>query len=220
MNISKIDINNFRLLKQTSINCEKELSLIIGKNNCGKTSLLSALSKCIGSKSEVGKFNYFDFSMAFQNRLYDVIDGKNDFSEDELKGIQIDIYIEYGNEDDLTNISELFLDLDPDNKTVVLRFCYFLKDIEKLRDDFNAYRNSRKNLSNEKAFTKFMDKKHKIYFEFKRYSVLYNHLKGEVDNDIYKFIDNKDIDISKIIAFSYVGEEEMFPILKMKNCRL
>ena len=53
MNISKIDINNFRLLKQTSINCEKELSLIIGKNNCGKTSLLSALSKCIGSKSEV-----------------------------------------------------------------------------------------------------------------------------------------------------------------------
>ena len=205
MNISKIDINNFRLLKQTSINCEKELSLIIGKNNCGKTSLLSALSKCIGSKSEVGKFNYFDFSMAFQNRLYDVIDGKNDFSEDELKGIQIDIYIEYGNEDDLTNISELFLDLDPDNKTVVLRFCYFLKDIEKLRDDFNAYRNSRKNLSNEKAFTKFMDKKHKIYFEFKRYSVLYNHLKGEVDNDIYKFIDNKDIDISKIIAFSYVG---------------
>ena len=31
MNISKIDINNFRLLKQTSINCEKELSLIIGK---------------------------------------------------------------------------------------------------------------------------------------------------------------------------------------------
>ena len=61
MNISKIDINNFRLLKQTSINCEKELSLIIGKNNCGKTSLLSALSKCIGSKSEVGKFNYFDF---------------------------------------------------------------------------------------------------------------------------------------------------------------
>lgn len=56
MNISKIDINNFRLLKQTSINCEKELSLIIDKNNCGKTSLLSALSKCIGSKSEVGKF--------------------------------------------------------------------------------------------------------------------------------------------------------------------
>ena len=45
MNISKIDINNFRLLKQTSINCEKELSLIIGKNNCGKTSLLSALSR-------------------------------------------------------------------------------------------------------------------------------------------------------------------------------
>ena len=48
----------------------------------------------------------------FRIDYIDVIDGKNDFSEDELKGIQIDIYIEYGkNEDDLTNISELFLDL-------------------------------------------------------------------------------------------------------------
>ncbi len=34
---------------------------------------------------------------------------------------------------------------------------------------------TQKNLLMKKAFTKFMDKKHKIYFEFKRYSVLYNH---------------------------------------------
>ncbi len=66
MNISKVDINNYRLLKKTSINCEKDLSLIIGKNNCGKTSFLSVLSKCIGSKSEIGNFDFNDFSTFFQ----------------------------------------------------------------------------------------------------------------------------------------------------------
>lgn len=33
MQVIKIIINNFRLLKHTEIDLEKELSLIIGKNN-------------------------------------------------------------------------------------------------------------------------------------------------------------------------------------------
>lgn len=205
MYISKIDINNFRLLKQTSINCERDLSLIIGKNNCGKTSLLSILNKCIGTKSEIGNFEFYDFSISFQNKLYNVILGKDEFVPDDLKGIQTDIYIEYGYNDDLTNISELFLDLDPDNRTVVLRFSYILKDvIESLKTDFDTYKKARKELDKKDAFIKFMSKNHKKYFEFKRYSVLYDCSTRCIDNNTYKFLDNKDIDISKIIAFNYV----------------
>ena len=35
MNIVKLHINNYRLLKEIEIDLEKDLSLIIGKNNCG-----------------------------------------------------------------------------------------------------------------------------------------------------------------------------------------
>ena len=35
MHISKVNVFNYRLLNQTSVSCEKDLSLIIGKNNCG-----------------------------------------------------------------------------------------------------------------------------------------------------------------------------------------
>ena len=45
MYLSKITIENFRLLKNFSIDLEEELSLIIGKNNSGKTSLLYLLDK-------------------------------------------------------------------------------------------------------------------------------------------------------------------------------
>ncbi len=37
MKITKIKVKNYRLLKNFSIDLEDELSLIIGKNNCGKT---------------------------------------------------------------------------------------------------------------------------------------------------------------------------------------
>ena len=39
MKIKKIKIENFRLLKNFELDLEDKLSLVIGKNNCGKTSL-------------------------------------------------------------------------------------------------------------------------------------------------------------------------------------
>ncbi len=206
MYISRIEINNYRLLQKTSINCEKDLSLIIGKNNCGKTSLLSVLTKCLGKKYEMGKFDFNDFSISFQNKLYDVVTSDSDFDEDSVKGIQVDIFISYDEQDDLSNISSLFLDLDPQNNMVVLRFCYLLKDnVDELRDNFIKYKTTKKGLENRDAFNKFMGKRHKQYFEFKRYSVLYDYKTCQVDNSNFKYLNNKDIDISKIIAFNYVA---------------
>ena len=45
MFLSKITVQNFRLLRDFSVDLEQELSLIIGKNNSGKTSLLYLLDK-------------------------------------------------------------------------------------------------------------------------------------------------------------------------------
>ncbi|MCQ2246558.1 MAG: ATP-binding protein [Bacteroidaceae bacterium] len=45
MFVKRITVDNFRLLKNFSIDLQKELSLVIGKNNVGKTSLLVVLDK-------------------------------------------------------------------------------------------------------------------------------------------------------------------------------
>lgn len=45
MFLSKITVQNFRLLKDFSVDLDQELFLIIGKNNSGKTSLLYLLDK-------------------------------------------------------------------------------------------------------------------------------------------------------------------------------
>lgn len=126
MYISRVDIYNYRLLNKTVVSCEKDLSLIIGKNNCGKTSFLSVLSKCVGNKGEVSNFDFNDFSTSFQKKLYEVVKGKVSFEEEELTGIRVDFYIKYNEKDDLTNISKLMLDLEPENTVVILRYEYVL----------------------------------------------------------------------------------------------
>ena len=45
MKVKKIHIENYRMLKRIDIDLEENLSLIIGKNNCGKTSLLELINE-------------------------------------------------------------------------------------------------------------------------------------------------------------------------------
>lgn len=45
MKIKEIKVENFRLLKEFQLELEDDLSLLIGKNNVGKTSLLVVLDK-------------------------------------------------------------------------------------------------------------------------------------------------------------------------------
>ena len=65
MKISKIKVNNYRLLKSFELEVEEKLSLIIGKNNTGKTSLFSVLSKFLNPSSKKG-FLYNDFNTDFK----------------------------------------------------------------------------------------------------------------------------------------------------------
>lgn len=47
MHIERIKIKNFRRLQDFSIDLQKDLSLVVGKNNSGKTSLLKVMDKFI-----------------------------------------------------------------------------------------------------------------------------------------------------------------------------
>ena len=67
MYIDRIQVTNFRLLQDFSIDLRQLLSLVVGKNNNGKTSLLKVLDKFINSKD--GDFQFEDFSLASHQDL-------------------------------------------------------------------------------------------------------------------------------------------------------
>ena len=121
MKVKKIHIENYRMLKRIDIDLEENLSLIIGKNNCGKTSFLSILNKFIGSQSSTNNFTYNDFNSDFQDSLFDAInDDQLSWEKLNIKGIELYLFIEYDETDNLSNIQPLMLDLDPDNNIVII----------------------------------------------------------------------------------------------------
>ena len=131
MKITKIEVENFRLLKKFSIDLEDDLSLILGKNNTGKTSLLTVMDKFLNNHS----VKYDDFSNNVKTTLIKQVGKikvvcKGDYK---LIGIKLRIHIEYESDDNLAIISNVILDLDPEKNTVILQLSYELKYEDYLR---------------------------------------------------------------------------------------
>lgn len=209
MRITKIEVENFRLLKKFSMDLEKYLSLVIGKNNTGKTSILSVLDKFINEKS---KFTYDDFNIDFKNDLEDLIKKENAPDEFVPKGIKLKIFIDYNEKDDLSNVSRVLMDLDPDNNKIVLGFEYILtytKFLE-LRTDYNVFINKEEQKVKEDKKTKarglkeFLKQSLDNYFNLQKLSFEYDLSTQKVIETNYINLDTEKISIKDIIAFKYI----------------
>lgn len=128
MYLSKITIENFRLLKNFSIDLEEELSLIIGKNNSGKTSLLYLLDKIFHWRDKGGCIHIDDFNLDYKKSLVDMLvkDEVIDEKEYQEDGVRLRLYIKYNDDDDLSNVGLIMMDLDENNYYVVLGYDYVL----------------------------------------------------------------------------------------------
>ena len=74
MKIEKIKVENFRSLKNFEIELEETMSLIVGKNNTGKTSVIEILNKLINKS---GGIESDDFNIDYVKELEKNIDRKS-----------------------------------------------------------------------------------------------------------------------------------------------
>ena len=66
LNITKIEVHNFRLLHNVSLQLEAETTVIVGRNNCGKTSFSDVIRKFLFERSI---FEIEDFSSACYDKF-------------------------------------------------------------------------------------------------------------------------------------------------------
>jgi putative ATP-dependent endonuclease of the OLD family len=216
MNITKIIVENFRLLKDFSIDLEKELSLVIGKNNTGKTSLLSVLDKFLNNK---GKFYFDDFNIEFKNELKQLIESVDEIVENDFKqlGIKLKLIIQYNDSDNLSNISRVMMDLDPANNFIVLGFEYILtySDYLLLRKNSkeflekDAKKCEEKKQKNEEytahTIYDFLKQSHNDYFKPNRKSYEYDLVNAKINENKYINLDVEKISTSEIINFKFIN---------------
>lgn len=116
MRIKNIKVENFRLLQNSSLDMTDGLTLIVGKNNTGKTSFVVLLEKFLSKPNP--SFSFSDLPVSVRSKLYDI---SEETDIDELS-IRLCISVEYADDDNLKNISNFMLDLDPDKSTINIMF--------------------------------------------------------------------------------------------------
>lgn len=102
MRVTKIRVQNFRLLKDTSIDVEADLSVLLGKNNCGKTSLLLILDQFLSKPGSRPSFSFDDFNSEFRDYIRSRVeaDPTKDAEALTTSGISLKLFIEYGEADE------------------------------------------------------------------------------------------------------------------------
>lgn len=159
MKIKDISIKNFRLLEGIRLNVEDDITLIVGKNNTGKTSLFEVINMFF---SEKNNFSFHDFSQSTYTQFeecYRIFEELQEETDDEKKNelevslissmpsIQLEIQIEYDKaKDSLINLSEFISDLDDAKNTATIKLQYQSKESIRLFTSFDGKKEKEQNL--------------------------------------------------------------------------
>lgn len=158
MHIEQIKIENFRLLQECCIDMREKTTLLVGKNNTGKTSFAVLLEKFLDKPDT---FSFTDFPLSLREAIFK-IDAETNV--DEL-AIRMVLRIAYTEADDLGILSEFMLDLDPERRhTSILFECTI--DKKKLLRVLPANENERKKFIENNLSGKFLDVKVYAFDDF------------------------------------------------------
>lgn len=151
MYIEKIKIENFRLLQKCCIDMREKTTLLVGKNNTGKTSFAVLLEKFLVRPDT---FSFTDFPLSLREALFKI----NAETNVEEFAIRMVLRISYTEVDDLRILSEFMLDLDPERRhTSILFECII--DKKKLLHALPKEEKERKKFIENNLSGKFLDVK-------------------------------------------------------------
>lgn len=198
MRITKISVRNFRILQDSTLDFNRDLCLLLGRNNTGKTSFMVLIEKFL----KTGVFDFNDFSLNLRKKLF-AFDETTDVNE---LSIQLIMTIEYDEEDNLCHLSEFILDLDPQCKTVNLLFeCSIKKD--KLLEGIKT--------RGKMPLDKYVTNHIKDSLERKVYT--FNSIDDLKTEKRYKLIEKEFKDVEKLIDFAIIHAKRSVASSEEKN---
>ena len=139
MKIKSARIKNYRLLKDVYLSLDKRTTLIVGRNNTGKTSLAEIFRTFLSSAGP--KVRYEDFNQSCLAGFEDALNGLkvNDKEEDIrrlIPTIELELRIDYkDDENDYGVLGDFIIDLDDTLFETCILVSYQLKD-GKIKDFF------------------------------------------------------------------------------------
>jgi len=143
------------------------------------------------------------------------IDAPDEIDEEDFYeiGIKLKIFLEFYEQDNLSNISQVLMDLDPENNIVVLGFEYILsfEKYKKLRTEFREFKAKEQSKKQENSeysirdFHIFLKQNHADYFEAIRKSFEFDIRNKSVVESNFINLDKEKINLKDIINFKLIS---------------
>jgi predicted ATP-dependent endonuclease of OLD family len=129
MKITQISIKNFRLLEDVELCLEDGATVIVGRNNSGKTSLTELFRRLLDEKSP--RFKLEDFSLGVYEQFWDAYELYRKEEEEAdirqaLPLISTKLNVEYGKDEDFGPLADFVIDVDEECTTAQINIRYAL----------------------------------------------------------------------------------------------
>lgn len=142
MRITDSQIKNFRLLENITLSFDEDITLVVGRNNSGKTSVIEVFNVFLGDENNLFRFEDFSINChsgfneafkAYKEFLEANGDEKDEFEKkfkELIPFIELRLLINYEEKDDgyLAALSEFIMDLNPARKDALISCCYVISD--------------------------------------------------------------------------------------------
>ena len=131
MFLKQIQVKNFRLLMDYNVVLDEGLTLFVGKNNAGKTTLMNLIKLVV----EGNELRFDDYPIQCRRTLYQVIsdfwNGMCSFTDclEKISAPIVCFYIDYSKEaedDFLGGLSPFIIDLDIGQKRKIRRYLPYI----------------------------------------------------------------------------------------------
>lgn len=171
MFLSKIKIKNYRLLINAELHLDKDLTLIVGRNNTAKTSVINFIINTLSGAS----FSYDNYPLLRRKSAFELLtkfinkDITYEMFCEKFPKPSIEFYIDYSEnpEDELLGtLSPFIIDILEENNTALIKAEYCIKaDENTLREYFNEC------ISDDKEVRDICSKNFKNLLELKIYAI-------------------------------------------------
>lgn len=163
MKIKSARIKNYRLLKNVNLTLDDRTTLIVGRNNTGKTSFAEVFRSFLNSGGP--KVRYEDFNQLCLKGFEDALKSFENSAEDKkvrslMPTIELELRLDYkDNENDFGVLGDFIIDLDDTLFETCVLVSYELKD-GKVKDFFHLL-----DLSNRKKYYSDLKESISQYYE-------------------------------------------------------
>ncbi|MBD2828189.1 ATP-binding protein [Streptomyces globisporus] len=128
--VTKVEVKNFRLLQDATVTFDKDVTVCVGRNNTGKTSLAEILTRFLRTGEISLRFE--DFSIGSHQKFGEAYRkyaaGDEAGARKLLPEISATVFLSYdGVGEEYGNLGPLIVDLDPDCTKAIVEISYALK---------------------------------------------------------------------------------------------